>query len=71
MEGTDTIVGDMVGNLLGKKAGSVMREGLISRFVYMSLYKMHQLVILGIVRVTLTTIANFLTQRTKTRMKLH
>lgn len=64
-------VGNMMGNLLGKKAGSVMIEGLIARFVYMSLYKMHQLVIQGFIRVGLTTIANILTQKIKPRMKLH
>lgn len=64
-------VGNMMGNLLGKKAGSMMIEGLLARFVYMSLYKMHQLVIQGFIRVTLTTIANILTQKTKPRMKLH
>ena len=66
-----TTIGNMMGNLLGKKAGSVMIEGLLARFVYMSLYKMHQVVIQGVIRVTLTTIANFLTQKTKPRMKLH
>jgi NADH:quinone reductase (non-electrogenic) len=66
-----TTVGNMMGNLLGKSAGNVMIEGLLARFVYMSLYKMHQIVIQGIIRVTLTTIANILTQRTKPRMKLH
>ena len=64
-------VGNMMGNLLGKSAGSVMIEGLLARLVYLSLYKMHQLAILGLVRVTLTTIANLLTQKTKPRMKLH
>ena len=64
-------VGNMMGNLLGKKAGSVMIEGVLARFVYWSLYKMHQVVIQGVIRVTLTTIANFLTQKTKPRMKLH
>lgn len=64
-------VGNMMGNLLGKKAGSVMIEGILARFVYMSLYKMHQVVIQGFIRVSLTTIANFLTQKTKPRMKLH
>jgi NADH:quinone reductase (non-electrogenic) len=66
-----TTVGNMMGNLLGKKAGSVMIEGLMARFVYWSLYKMHQVVIQGVIHVTLTTIANFLTQKTKPRMKLH
>ena len=64
-------VGNMMGNLLGKSAGSFMIEGILARFIYMSLYKMHQVAILGFVRVTLTTIANVLTQRAKPRMKLH
>lgn len=64
-------VGNMMGNLLGKKVGSVMIEGLLARFVYWSLYKMHQLAIMGFVRTSLITIANFLTQKTKPRMKLH
>ena len=64
-------VGNMMGNLLGKKAGSVMIEGLIARFMYLSLYKMHQLVVQGFIRVGLTTVANILTQKTKPRMKLH
>jgi len=64
-------VGNMMGNLLGKKAGSMMIEGLLARFVYWSLYKMHQLAIMGFVRVGLITMANFLTQKTKPRMKLH
>lgn len=64
-------VGNMMGNLLGKKAGSIMIEGLLARFVYWSLYKMHQLAIMGVVRVTLVTIANFLTQKTRPRMKFH
>tara|TARA_R110002072_G_C7957384_1_gene533636 strand:+ start:886 stop:2217 length:1332 start_codon:yes stop_codon:yes gene_type:complete len=64
-------VGNMMGNLLGKKAGSMMIEGVLARLVYWSLYKMHQVEIQGFIRVTLTTIANFLTQKTKPRMKLH
>lgn len=64
-------IGNMMGNLLGKKAGSVMIEGLLARLVYWSLYKMHQLAIMGLVRVGLITVANFLTQKTKPRMKLH
>lgn len=64
-------VGNMMGNLLGKKAGSMMIEGLLARFVYLSLYKMHQLEIQGVIRVALTTIANILTQKIKPRMKLH
>jgi NADH dehydrogenase len=64
-------VGNMMGNLLGKQAGSILIEGVIARFVYMSLYKMHQVAIQGFIRVGLTTVANILTQKTKPRMKLH
>ena len=64
-------VGNMMGNLLGKKAGSVMIEGLLARFVYLSLYKMHQVNIQGIIRVSMLSIADFLTQKHKPRMKLH
>ena len=66
-----TTVGNMMGNLLGKKAGSLLIEGIIARFVYISLYKMHQIAIQGFIRVGLITIANILTQKTKPRMKLH
>ena len=63
--------GNMMGHLLGKRAGSVMIEGMLARIVYWSLYKMHQVVIQGLIRVTLMTVANMLTQKTKPRMKLH
>jgi NADH:ubiquinone reductase (H+-translocating) len=66
-----TTVGNMMGNLFGKRAGSLMIEGLLARLMYLSLYKMHQLAVLGLVRVTLTTMANTLTQKTKPRMKFH
>lgn len=64
-------VGNMMGNLLGRRAGSVMVEGLIARFVYTSLYKMHQINIQGFIRVMLLSIADFLTQKSRPRMKLH
>ncbi len=64
-------VGNMMGNLLGKKAGSVMIEGLLARFVYLSLYKMHQVNIQGMIRVAFLTLANMLTEKHKPRMKLH
>lgn len=64
-------VGNMMGHLCGKRAGSIMIEGMLARFVYWSLYKSHQVVIQGIIRVTLMTVANILTQKTKPRMKLH
>ncbi len=64
-------VGNMMGNLMGKAAGSFMVEGVLARFVYLSLYKMHQLAIMGLIRVGLITVANILTQKTRPRMKFH
>lgn len=64
-------VGNMMGNLMGKAAGSFMIEGFLARLVYLSLYKMHQLAIMGFIRVGLITVANLLTQKTRPRMKLH
>lgn len=64
-------VGNMMGNLMGKAAGSFMIEGLLARFMYLSLYKMHQLAIMGLIRVGLISLANMLTQKTRPRMKFH
>ena len=66
-----TTVGSLMGNIAGKFSSSVFIEGLIARFVYWSLYKMHLLALHGFIRVTLTTIASFLTEKTKPRTKFH
>jgi len=66
-----TTVGNLMGNLAGKISGSIMIEDVIARSVYMSLYKMHQLALHGLVRVGLSTLANMLTRKAKPRMKLH
>ena len=60
-----------VGNLMGNLMGTVMIEGLIARLVYLSLYKMHQLALFGIPRVTLLMIANFFRRRLRPKIKLH
>jgi len=64
-------VGNLMGNLAGKISSDVFIEGLIARFVYIFLYKLHQLAVHGLVRVGLLTIANLLTRKMKPRMKLH
>lgn len=66
-----TTVGNLMGSIAKKWSGSVVIEGLIARFMYFSLYKMHLLALHGPLRVTLTTIANVLSRRAKPRMKLH
>ncbi|MBI4006072.1 MAG: NAD(P)/FAD-dependent oxidoreductase [Gammaproteobacteria bacterium] len=64
-------VGNLMGNLMGRISGNFMIEGILARLVYLSLHKMHQLALHGFVRVTLSTIANLLTRKTRPRMKLH
>lgn len=64
-------VGSLMGNVAKLWSSGVFIEGLFARLVYVSLYKMHQLALHGFIRVTMLTITNFLTQKTKPRMKLH
>lgn len=61
-------VGNLMGRLIG---GSLLIQGLIARWMYTSLYKMHQASILGYVGVVLDTIGRFLSRRTAPRVKLH
>jgi len=60
-----------VGNLMGNLMGSVMIEGLMARFVYLSLYKMHQYALFGPVRVAMLMISGFFRKRLRPRIKLH
>jgi NADH:quinone reductase (non-electrogenic) len=61
-------VGNLMGRLIG---GSLLIQGLIARWMYASLYKVHQVAILGYVRVALDTLGRFLRRRTEPRVKLH
>ena len=61
-------VGSLMGRLVG---GSLLIQGLIARWMYSSLYKLHQLSILGYVGVALDTVGRFLRRRTEPRVKLH
>ena len=64
-------VGNLMGNLTGRISGNFMIEGIFARLVYLSLYKMHQLALHGMVRVIFSTLANLFAHRVKPRMKLH
>jgi len=44
---------------------------LIARWMYASLYKLHQAMILGYLGVALDTVGRFLSRRTAPRVKLH
>ncbi|EDY85976.1 NADH dehydrogenase ii [gamma proteobacterium HTCC5015] len=63
-------VGNLMGNLFSKST-EVKIEGLMARFAYMSLYKMHQQALHGFTWVVLMTLANLITKGIKPRLKLH
>ncbi len=61
-----------VGNLTGMLDNrSVFLEGLFARLMYRSLYKMHQRASHGTSKVALDSLANMITRRTESRIKLH
>ena len=61
-----------VGNLMGKLVGgNLFIEGLFAGLMYKSLYKMHQLALHGLTKVSLDTIARLITRRTEPHVKLH
>lgn len=61
-------VGNLMGRLIG---GSMLIQGLIARWMYASLYKLHQVSIHGYVRVAFDTVGRFLRRRMEPRVKLH
>ena len=60
-----------VGSLMGAITGSVRVSGWIARWVYLSLYKMHQLTLFGWWRTALTTMARMLRRSIDPAIKLH
>ncbi|MES9840230.1 MAG: NAD(P)/FAD-dependent oxidoreductase [Candidatus Thiodiazotropha endolucinida] len=60
-----------VGSLMGAVTGSVRVSGWIARWVYLSLYKMHQLTLFGWWRTGLTTLARMLRRSIDPAIKLH
>ncbi len=61
-------VGSLMGRLIG---GSLLIQGFIARWMYVSLYKLHQIAIHGYVRVVLDTVSRFVRRRLEPRVKLH
>lgn len=61
-------VGSMVGGLT---RGPLVFEGLMARWMYLSLYKKHELALHGFAKVALDTLARFITRRTEPHVKLH
>lgn len=61
-----------VGNLMGNLSkGSMFIEGRLARMVYISLYRMHQIAIHGLVRTGLIMLGGRLNRWLRPRLKLH
>ncbi len=60
-----------VGSLMGGLAGSMMVSGFIARFVYLSLYKMHQAALYGWPRAILISLLHVLRKGIDPQVKLH
>jgi NADH dehydrogenase len=61
-----------VGNLMGRLVGgSMIIEGLFARFMYVSLYKMHELALHGWGKVVLDTLVRRIGRHTDPPVKLH
>jgi NADH dehydrogenase len=61
-------VGSLMGNLTG---ATMMVEGKIARFVYISLYRMHQVALHGYLRTTLMSLVGRINKVIRPRLKLH
>ena len=66
--GRYTTVGNLMGSLMG---GSMFIEGLIARFMYLTLYQMHLVALHGVVSVIFRLLAKGITRRFETHVKLH
>ena len=64
-------IGSLMGNIFGRHPSKLPIEGLLARWAYLSLYKMHQVAVQGWLRTLLTTLADLLTRSSKPRLKLH
>ncbi len=61
-----------VGNMMGGAAGGgLLVEGWVARMMYLSLYKMHELALHGLAKVSLDTLARLIVRRTEPHVKLH
>lgn len=60
-----------VGSLMGAIPGTIFISGYIAKLVYLSLYKMHQLVLYGVFRTVMLTLAKLLRRSVDPEIKLH
>jgi NADH dehydrogenase len=60
-----------VGNLMGNAMRSVRVEGWLARRFYVSLYRMHQVTLVGGFRTALLMLSGQISRKTRPRLKLH
>lgn len=60
-----------VGNLLGSKSGKMMVEGMLAKWFYVSLYRMHQMVMFGKLRTGTLMLKDLFGRTTRPQLKLH
>lgn len=60
-----------VGNLMGNLLGSVKVEGWLARLFYISLYRMHQVALYGVLRTAALMLGDRIGRSTRPRLKLH
>jgi len=66
--GDYSTVGSLMGKLIGR---SLLVEGYFARFMYVSLYKLHEYELHGSVKVALDTLVRLVTRRIEPHVKLH
>ena len=64
-------IGNLMGNIAKRWHLNLFLEGLVARFFYLSLYKMHQLALQGVIRTVLQTMADWMRRGLKPMVKLH
>ena len=64
-------IGNLMGNVVHRWHLNVFIEGYIARLFYLSLYKMHQVALQGVIRTLLQTMADWMRRGLKPLVKLH
>jgi len=60
-----------VGSLMGSVPGTLFITGYIARLVYLSLYKLHQIALFGLIRTAMLTLSKLLRRSVDPEVKLH
>jgi len=60
-----------IGSLMGNLTGRLTIEGRLARLVYRALYRAHQLALHGFMRTSFIVLTDWITRRTRPRLKLH